>query len=217
MNIPHLHHLPSALSKGRLSVASLTLAAASAWASPGAHGPNGEHLDAGAGAQASNSAAPRLEAKSEQFELVARLQGGELSILIDKFATNEPVLQASVEVKSGALKAPARFHEDLGDYAVDDPAMLQLLATPGDHALVFTVLAGQESDLLDGVLKVASTDAAAHNGTHGAGYGHEHRAGPWAPWPLGIGVVLALCFAAWRWQRAGGGDAVSRRLKGEQA
>ena len=47
-----------------------------AWASPGAHGPNGEHLDAAPTAGATSSA-PRFEAKSESYELVGRLQGGE--------------------------------------------------------------------------------------------------------------------------------------------
>ena len=40
---------------------------------------------------------PSFEARSEAFELVGRLQGGELSILINRFATNEPVLNATVE------------------------------------------------------------------------------------------------------------------------
>ena len=85
----------------------------------------------------------RVEANSDLFELVATLAGGELSILIDRFATNEPVLQAQVEVESGALKALAKFHADIGYYAVDDPAMLKKLSTPGEHPLVITVLANK--------------------------------------------------------------------------
>ncbi len=108
------------------SSATLSGFAAVASASPGAHGPNGEHLDTNQTGSAAVSTAPQLDAKSELFELVARLDGGELSILIDNFATNEPVLKADVEVESGSLKAKARFHADLGDYAVDDPAMLKL-------------------------------------------------------------------------------------------
>lgn len=41
-----------------------------AWASPGAHGPNGEHLD-GPAAAAPAGSLPRLETFSEAFELVA--------------------------------------------------------------------------------------------------------------------------------------------------
>jgi hypothetical protein len=135
------------------------LLAGAAFAAPGAHGPNGEHLD-GPAQPSSASAAPQLEAKSEDFELVATLGGGELSILIDRFQTNEPVLDAKVEVESGPLKAVARFHADHGDYAVDDPAFMQALGRPGEHALVFTVTAGADNDLLDGTLKVPAPHGA---------------------------------------------------------
>lgn len=75
---------------------------------------------------------------------MGRLQGGELSILINRFATNEPVLNATVEVETGNLKAPAKFHADMGDYAIDDANMLKALAAPGDHPMVVTVLAGND-------------------------------------------------------------------------
>jgi hypothetical protein len=139
--------------------------AASAWAGPGAHGPNGEHLDGPASHSHSvTSTAPRMEAKSEDFELLATLTEDELSILIDRFATNEPVLNAQVEVETGQLKAVAKFHADHGDYAVADAEFLKALAAPGEHALVITVNTGKESDLLDGVLKVdaAAADAPVH-------------------------------------------------------
>jgi hypothetical protein len=132
------------------------LAGATAFAAPGAHGPNGEHLDAPAASGSAAHAAPRFEAQSDMFEVVGRLQGGELSMLINRFATNEPVLDAKVEIESGTLKAQAKFHADLGDYAVDDAAMLKALAAPGDHPLVITVLAGSDADLLDGTLSVTA-------------------------------------------------------------
>ncbi|MFY3386091.1 hypothetical protein [Paracidovorax sp. MALMAid1276] len=175
------------------------LCGSAAWASPGAHGPNGEHLDAPGQAAASTGAAPRFEAQSDTFELVGRLQGGELSILINRFATNEPVLHAQVEVESGALKAAATFHADMGDYAVDDEAMLKQLATAGEHSLIVTVLAGPDSDLLDATLQVASP--APQAGDHG--HGHEL---PRAAWALGVLAVLALlallAAAAWRLGRS---------------
>jgi len=143
-------------------------------AAPGAHGPNGEHLDGPPATSTATSTVPKMEAQSELFELVARLSGGELSILIDRFATNEPVLKADVEVESGALKAKAKFHPDLGDYAVDDPAMLKLLSQPGEHAVVVTVVAGDDSDLLDAVLRVGAGQAQAATQAHD--HGHEHAA-----------------------------------------
>lgn len=156
-----------------------------AWAGPGAHGPGGEHLDSPGGAsQAGAGTLPRLEARSESFELVARLMADELSILVDRFETNEPVLRAQLEVESRGRKARAKFHEDHGDYSVDDPAFLKALAAPGEHPLVFTVVAGNESDLLEGVLAVA-TAPAPHD---------DHLS--WKTWAgIAAGVLAALAVA----------------------
>jgi hypothetical protein len=40
-----------------------------AFASPGAHGPNGEHLDAAGGGHVHDDAGPRIETFTESFEL----------------------------------------------------------------------------------------------------------------------------------------------------
>lgn len=152
-----------------------------AHAAPGAHGPNGEHLDAPS-AGATGSAAPRIEAKSEAFELVGLLQGGELSILINRFETNEPVLGATVEVESGNLKARAPFHADHGDYAVADASFVAALGKPGSHPLVITITAGTEADLLEGTLAVPD---AGHLDDHGLG------ALGWQAWAAGgVGALL---------------------------
>ena len=150
-----------------LLVGGFTLSTGIALASPGAHGPNGEHLDAAPTAGATSSA-PRFEAKSENYELVGRLQGGEFSMFINRFATNEPVDQAKVEVELGQLKAAALYHSDQGDYAVADEKFLAELGKKGSHALVITILDGKESDLLDGTLEVGATQAAAE-ATHAHG------------------------------------------------
>jgi hypothetical protein len=165
-----------------------SLMAAPTWAAPGAHGPNGEHLDGPAAhSHAPSSNAPRFESHTEQFELVATLADGELSILIDRFATNEPVLGAQVEVESDGRKAVAKFHADHGDYAVADEAFLQGLAKPGEHAVVITVTAGQDTDLLDGVLRVGNETAEAH--------GHDHApASRIAAWIGGLLVLAAAAF-----------------------
>lgn len=168
-------------------------------AAPGAHGPDGEHLD-GPAQRGSAGTSPRLEAKSELFELVARLSGGELSILIDRYETNEPVLGATVEVESGALKARATFHADHGDYAISEPALLAALARPGQHALVFTVMAGQDADLLDGTLVVAAPAGPAQLAR---GHGHGHFELPRAAsWGAGLFIAAALAFVVWRRREA---------------
>lgn len=169
-----------------------------AWAGPGAHGPNGEHLDGPTTSIATAEAAPRFEAKTELFEVVGRLQGGELSMLIDRFETNEPVLKATVEVASGNVKAQAHFHADLGDYAVDDATLFKLLSQPGEHALVITVTAGDDSDLLDAVLQVGAAPAESAQGHDHAEAAHDDQGDhTWPLWLRGlIWAGLALAVAA---------------------
>ena len=177
-------------------------------AAPGAHGPNGEHLD-GPTTMRAASALPRVEAKSEAFELVAELRAGELAILIDRYESNEPVLGAKLEVESGSLKAVAAFRAEQGDYVVTDAAMLKALAAPGEHGLVFTLVAGKDSDLLDGTLVGPASRAAAaaakddHGHAHGGDdHGHDHGLER-AAW-TGAGVValgLISGIAWWRQRR----------------
>lgn len=152
-----------------LAAALFLFFAAGAMASPGAHGPNGEHLDGPTQAASGASKAPRMEARSEAFELVGQLRDDEFSMLINRFETSEPVLDAKVEIETGALKAPAKFHADMGDYAVDDAAFLKALKAPGAHAVVVTIVAGAESDLLEGTLTSEGADAHSHEDGHGHG------------------------------------------------
>lgn len=153
--------------------AMLLLAPAPGRSAPGAHGPNGEHLD-GPAARRATSALPRVEATSEAFELVAELRAGEFAIVVDRYPTNEPVLGARLEVESGAHKAVAAFRAEQGDYVVTDPALLKALAAPGEHGLVFTLAAGTDNDLLDGTLVSAAGGAAAAATAAKAGHGHAH-------------------------------------------
>ena len=134
---------------------------AGAFASPGAHGPNGEHLD-GQAVAGSGGSVPRVETFSEMFELVGQLSGGEFSVMIDRYETNEPVLNGKLEIEYKGMKAAAKFHADMGDYAIDDEKMLKALSLPGKHALLFTFVAGEESDLLEGTLDVKAAAAASH-------------------------------------------------------
>jgi hypothetical protein len=194
----------------------LLFAASNVIAGPGAHGPNGEHLDAPTAMRAT-SAPPRVEAQSEAFELVAELRAGELTIVVDRYESNEPVLGAQLEVESGALKAVAAFRAEQGDYAVTDAAMLKSLAAPGEHGLVFTLVAGKDSDLLDGTLVTAGGGGGAaraakddHGHAHGDddhGHGHDHELER-AAW-IGAGVAaLGLIggIAWWRQRRRDAGQ-----------
>jgi len=207
-------HLP--VSSVKALSAWLLFAATTAIAAPGAHGPNGEHLDAPTAMRAA-SALPRVEAQSETFELVAELRAGELTIVVDRYESNEPVLGAQLEVESGALKAVAAFRAEQGDYAVTDAAMLKALAAAGEHGLVFTLVAGKDSDLLDGTLVTVGSGSGAtraakddHGHAHGEddhGHGHDHELER-AAW-IGAGVAaLGLIggIAWWRQRRRDAGQ-----------
>ncbi|MES2206890.1 MAG: hypothetical protein V4525_08850 [Pseudomonadota bacterium] len=165
------------------------------YAGPGAHGPNGEHLDTPGGDQAhshSESDKPRMETFSENFELVATLEHDELSILIDRYDTNEPVLsnkgskvEVEVEVDAAAgIKASSQFHADHGDYSVTDPRLLNALSKPGKHALVFTVLTQDNSDLLEGTLTVAPQNS----------HSSPPSSSPWKSIAIASGIIGCIVF-----------------------
>jgi len=162
----------------------LSLAGAAS-AAPGAHGPNGEHLDAPTAAAVSGDSAPKFVTQSDLFEVVGTLRPDELSIFISRFATNEPVLGASLEIETGKLKATAVFHEDAGDYAITDAPMLEALSADGTHALVLTIISGDEADLLDASLIVAP---------HAEHADHDHPVWPWL-----LGGLTALAAGAGLW------------------
>ncbi|WP_298829765.1 hypothetical protein [uncultured Piscinibacter sp.] len=190
--------LPRRALSAALTAVALASASLGASAAPGAHGPNGEHLDAPAAAVAP-SALPRVEARSEAFELVAELRAGAMTILVDRYETNEPVLGATLEVESGPLKAAAAFRAEQGDYAVTDAALLQALAVPGEHALVFTLIAGKDSDLLDATLVTTKPAAPSRDGEHGLdnGDGSSPRLAPAAWIGAGLAALGLLGGLAW--------------------
>lgn len=172
-------------------------AALSAVAGPGAHGPNGEHLDAPAPYTA-GAIVPRLETHSETFELVATLGATELTVLIDRYASNEPVLNAALEVEVDGIKRRATFHADHGDYVFDDPQLLAALGRPGEHALVFTLMADRDHDLLDGTLVTPPPRTTPATQTHGA-IAHGH---PAVPVGAAIAALAGLAMLiGWRLRR----------------
>lgn len=112
--------------------------------------------------EATVAAAPRFETATESFELVGRLQNAALILFINRFETNEPVLQARVELESGELKAQAAFQAQQGAYVVSDPKFIAALSQPGSHPLVITLTAGAEADLMEATLTQAAPADAAH-------------------------------------------------------
>ena len=131
-------------------------------AGPGAHGPNGEHLDAPNATSMTGTKSPRFEVQSESYEVVGTLLKQELSMMIDRFDTNVPVRKARVQVELGALKAEAKYKGDIGNFAIEDASILSELWKPGDHAFVISIIEQENSDLID-VKLVVSNEADLHS------------------------------------------------------
>lgn len=128
----------------------------------GAHDPRAhEGHDHGPEAPAAPATvAPRGEAHSERFEVVAVAQGKTLAIYVDDYKTNAPVDGAAIEVEtpSGPVSAKAVGN---GVYSLDAP----FLEKGGPIALIVIVTAGGDPDILpislDFPAPVASADGAA--------------------------------------------------------
>ena len=105
-----------------------------------------------AGAAGANLA-PRTEAASEHYELVAIARGGDLIIYLDRFATNELIDGASISVETPAGPEPARAtaHEP---YRLSAPWS----AKPGSYDLIFTVSKDGVDDVLPATLVIPPED-----------------------------------------------------------
>jgi hypothetical protein len=116
------------------------------YASPGAHGPNGEHLTT---EQSSGlSITPRFETFSDQFELVGELFPDSVVLQLHHFEDNSPVIGAAVEIETADVKATAAYDEKLQHYRITAPDLLTQLAKQQPHELVVTVIAADKADLL---------------------------------------------------------------------
>lgn len=95
--------------------------------------------------------APRAIAQTEDFELVAVLTDQTLMITLDRFATNEPIANAKIEIDSGALHAVAEQIAP-GLYSIPGTHF----SRPGNYPLSISVETVDTADLL-----VATLDLAA--------------------------------------------------------
>jgi len=125
-----------------------------------AHGGEDHSRDEKPAAQAGLN--PRVTATSEAFEIVAiptAAGNGKLLLHLTDFWTNEPIAKAAIEITQGETTAKAT--EKGGVYEVDAP----WVKSPGEHNLMFSVTAGDASDLLIGTLTIPATAPAAadHN------------------------------------------------------
>ncbi|MFO1097092.1 MAG: efflux RND transporter periplasmic adaptor subunit [Xanthobacteraceae bacterium] len=114
-----------------------------------------DHAHAPQPAAITATTAPRAEAVSDQFELVAVARSGALTIYLDTFRTNEPVEGASISVETPAGAALASPVD--GAYRLNAPWS----AAPGRYDLIFTVTPKDgAADVLIATLVVPGTPPA---------------------------------------------------------
>jgi cobalt-zinc-cadmium efflux system membrane fusion protein len=104
--------------------------------------------------------APRAEAVSELYELVAITRAGELVIYLDRSATNEQVDGATIEVETPAGPERARA-------IANEPYRLSApwSAKPGAYDLIFTVTKDGIADLLPVTLTIPPDGSSGNAGS----------------------------------------------------
>lgn len=161
--------------------AALSVSLTAAWAHGDEDHDHGEAKSQPALSTAPSDWAARASTTTDSFEMVVELSEGEakptLTLYIDRFATNEALRDATVEVESGTFKSVAKAVAP-GVYQLPG----QAFSTPGQHPITVSIQAGDDADLLDVMLDTAHHDAAPIAATR-----HTRT---WA-WALAGAITLA--------------------------
>lgn len=115
-------------------------------------------------AVASGPAIPRFEANSELFEVVGVVSGGKLTLTLDRFASNEPVPDARIELESGSFKVQGEYVAERQSYRFASDAF----GAPGTYPVTLTITAGEDVDLLAADLVVPQIEIAPNAAAGGA-------------------------------------------------
>ena len=150
-------------------------------ASPGAHGPNGEHLDASNNIAVSEN--PKFESFTETFELLGELFEDQLVIYLHDFKSNTPVEGAVIELESGGLSSSIEYSELLKAYTLTNQEMFELLSKEGEHEIVLIVMTEDTGDLLSASL----TNLSSHSPNDDHDEDHHHHF-PW--WAVFLSLVV---------------------------
>jgi hypothetical protein len=168
----------------------LLLISLSAQSSPGAHGPNGEHLDMEQSNQPLQR--PKFEMFTESFEVLGEVFSNELIIYLHDFETNTPTQFAIIDLEVGALTASASFDEAQNRYIINDVNFISALNVSGEHEVVATILTEDNGDLLVSNFLMPEANAQSDNAEHSHNESHEqgeeHHHFPW--WALGLSIVV---------------------------
>ncbi len=175
-----------------LSLAAIALAPLGAFA----HGDE-DHGEKNAPAAAAStylsSAGPRFEAHSDLFEVVGTVERDQLMITVDRYATNEPVRDAKVEIEVGNAKGIASPGSD-GSYSFKNAVLVQAASAPVTLPVSLTITAGKDADLLAAELTIRAVVA-------GDAHAAEARTTERPRWWLAAGAAVLLLIVAlvvWR-------------------
>lgn len=153
------------------------------------------HDHGGAAPAAVAEAAPRLSAMSDRHEMVGVVEGDDLVVWINEFATSAPVTNATVDVTIDGQTARAApqpdgtYHVPAGPLAGHAHAEHSDQPEPLDeHTVLVSVTANGSPDLLTAAL----SHDADHHDEHGAGL-------PWL-WILGGVLVIGGAAGAMLWR-----------------
>jgi len=120
----------------------------------------------------------RWEIQSPEAVLLGILHDGRLTLYADRYASNEPILDAKIELESNGRVIPAKAEPD-GSYSAPGDWLQQ----PGKYDLIASVEAPEFQDLIVGSIEIIATTPAAQ----------AHSAWRYGKWLGGIAaLVLAL-------------------------
>jgi len=116
-----------------------------------AHG-DGDHAhdEEPAAAVLATGSSPRLEAVGSDIELVASVADRQLTIFLDRPATNEPIDGATIAVTADGIPAGTAKALGAGAYVLPAPWADE----PGVKPLKFAITTGSGSSVLEGTLQV---------------------------------------------------------------
>lgn len=157
-----------------------------------AHG-NDDHEHA-APAASSIQVAPRASAQTEDFELVVVLQGRSLIIYLDRFANNELVAGAQIEVESGNILKALAKQTAPGVYVLE--LAKGVFDKAGKYPLAISVQAGEIGDVLTASLEIPDLSEQEH------AHAEESKSWWWPALAAALFILTLLTFVFVRQRRA---------------
>jgi hypothetical protein len=132
----------------RQSLLVFTFLVAGYFAVASAH--EGQNHDKGLKPQNNVATAPTLTAVSENYELVAIVQARQMTVYLDQFISNTPVVDADLDFDFSGTVVKATRNVD-GTYSVELPKNVDLKSS---IPVTVTILAASGTDLLSGDLVI---------------------------------------------------------------